>query len=323
MIDTLLIGSRAYSPSSFKVDDADYDFIATINGAERLIKSLKEKGEIKHQYPISSKNIVIQTLSYNHIEIELAYSDSSAFDILGYANKDSYCLETLGEREIGQYALANVPICWLLKESHKFKDSVHFEKTMRDVLLFREKRSNLQFIDYHRENKELLSILSKRETETYRKPISLNKTKDEFFANDNVPYIYDHDEIHKVMSVGSKPAYLSCLKEGSQVKCDRFKFFYLSEESKMNCVVEEARVIALERAIIPFDKVGKVHDIEAFELFKKALIKICTTLCSGWFREYAWSNYYKIIDYHTKIELKSKGNYAQRFAMSNIKPLNT
>ena len=42
------------------------------------------------------------------------------------------------------------------------------------------------------------------------------------------------------------------------------------------------------------------------EAFDWALMRICTTLCSGWFREFATVNYFKIKD-------RMDNNYVEKF----------
>ncbi|WP_457832940.1 DUF7275 domain-containing protein, partial [Staphylococcus aureus] len=44
--------------------------------------------------------------------------------------------------------------------------------------------------------------------------------------------------------------------------------------------------------------------------FMYALEKVCTSITSGWFREYAWENYHKIVAMHKKL---GKTDYVKRF----------
>jgi hypothetical protein len=76
-------------------------------------------------------------------------------------------------------------------------------------------------------------------------------------------------------------------------------------EDKCKCVLEEAYVIALERRIIPmiFGGGGGYTSEEALDW---ALMRVCTTLCSGWFRNFATNNYYDI-------KRLSNKNYVEKF----------
>ena len=74
--------------------------------------------------------------------------------------------------------------------------------------------------------------------------------------------------------------------------CDMEKFKAQPEIVKLYGVLEESYVLALERAIIPFGTDPK----RAFDI---ALEKVCTSITSGVFREYAWQNYFKVQElYH-------------------------
>lgn len=129
------------------------------------------------------------------------------------------------------------------------------------------------------------NFFKKREKFTYNyKHPSLNKDKKNFFAHDNIHYVYDHDAIHRSVKVFDRPAYTYFQSENAEVMCDMKKFFTLQESIKLAAVYEESAVLALERSIIPYGT-----DYE--KAFLKALEKVCTSITSGTFREYAWENY--------------------------------
>jgi hypothetical protein len=72
-------------------------------------------------------------------------------------------------------------------------------------------------------------------------------------------------------------------------------------------------VIALERRIIPMlNGCGEV--VTSKKAFEWSLMRICTTLCSGWFRQFATDNYVKILEYYNP-------NYVQKFLKSESEGL--
>ena len=73
----------------------------------------------------------------------------------------------------------------------------------------------------------------------------------------------------------------------------------LSDLQKRQCVAEECYVIATERFIVP---AGLDYPLKLAYL--KALKKVCTTLCSGWFRDYAIDNYPFIVDLFDENKMK-------------------
>jgi hypothetical protein len=124
-----------------------------------------------------------------------------------------------------------------------------------------------------------------KETYNYGHPI-LKATRDEFFKDDF--YIYDHDSIHRAVAVEDVPAYTRYMVEGEQVLTSRAKFDALPIQVRLNGVLEESYVLALERAVIP-------HNANPVNAFKMALSKVCTSITSGKFRDFAWEHYYQVL----------------------------
>lgn len=177
---------------------------------------------------------------------------------------------------------ASLDWLYFLKMSHRYKkDSSHFLKTMQDIHLMRMAGAKMP------EGSEELFALREKETYTNKLP-DLTVDKDKFFKKTEDFYVYDHDTIHEAVAIFDKPAYTHYVADGEQVKCDRAKFDALPHEMKLAGVVEESYVLALERAIIPHG--NKVPPKVAFDT---ALEKVCTSITSGWFREFAWENYFQ------------------------------
>ncbi len=191
----------------------------------------------------------------------------------------------------------------MMKLSHRYKkDSVHFHKTRQDILMLRQQ--GIELDDYLKE------ILVEREKLTNPSGYKLNTTKKEFFT-DNVPYKYDHDSLHRAVSYPNAPAYTQYMQEGAEVMCSKEKFFELPETTRLAGVFEEACVLALERAIIP-------HNTDAQKAFEIALEKVCTSITKGWFREYAWENYDRVMQMFNPDKLL--GLYAQGLNRGTIIP---
>ncbi len=124
-----------------------------------------------------------------------------------------------------------------------------------------------------------------RETYAYQHP-RLNVSKKDFFNGDGVKYYYEHDTIHLAMAQLDKPAYRFYQPEDSEVNTSKELFFTQPEQIRLYGVLEEAYVLSLERAIIPFG--DKVSPKQAFDI---ALMKVASSITSGWFRAFAWENY--------------------------------
>jgi hypothetical protein len=117
---------------------------------------------------------------------------------------------------------------------------------------------------------------------------SLKKSVDEFF-DDYVTKKYDHDYLHELVAYYDKPLYTQLQRDSSSAWCDRDLWDNLSIEDRTKCVAEETQVIAIERFLVPKDWNYPVR-----HAYLKSLDKVCTTLCSGWFRDHA-------IDYYPEV----------------------
>lgn len=169
----------------------------------------------------------------------------------------------------------------MLKLSHRYlRDSPFFHKTRQDIMFLRRKGVTL--------TPELTTLLKQREKETYTYAHPNLKQDKRSFFNDGVPYVYDHDSIHRAVVKGP-PAYTFFSEDGQEVKSSRAKFDSLSLPARCAAGLEESYVLAIERSLVPYP--GLLTPRQAFD---KALEKVCTSITSGWFREFCWENYSSI-----------------------------
>lgn len=124
----------------------------------------------------------------------------------------------------------------------------------------------------------------------------LNVQKNDFFGSTEAEKeyeIFDHDSIHRAIATEDVPAYTFMLD--GEVWCSRKKWREMSDERKFNCVREEAAILALERSIIPALYLGKAFK-GAKWAYEYALFKICTTITSGFFRDYCIERYHEAVE---------------------------
>lgn len=177
---------------------------------------------------------------------------------------------------------------WVMKRSHLFRPL----KFSRHIMEFQSIKNRSSKLD-----KKDLSILRERIRLTKQKfgdrVPKLNKTNEEFF-NDKVTKYYIHDDLHKIVAyTPNSPIYERLKVDAGLAKCEKDLWYKLSHEDRLNCVREEGYVIALERFIIPRLENGEKH-IPMAMAFDAALEKISTTLCSGYFRDFAIDNWAEI-----------------------------
>lgn len=332
----LLIGSAAFQGS--KGDFRDIDLIGTFAELSTLTKELRSSGCKLLSFPLKKNKTVLRCMcglartrdshdTQKPIEVEIAWPGSTGAELLESMDTRSkfWTSASLSFRSVH---VATLDVLYTIKMSHRYlKNSTHFLKTMADIKRMRALNAKIWDEDWYKRRK--------KETYSYAHP-NLNVKKDAFFKGDGVKYIYDHDDIHRVMAIEDRPAYTYYAKEGEEVKSDRDKFFSLPEKTRLFGVLEEAYVLALERSQIPHGHrpgidLPKIFYMKTIHIgadlqipagvvevprepdwptphwsFLKALEKVCTSITSGWFREFAWENYDRVAELYDP-------DYALRF----------
>lgn len=267
----------------------DFDVICSFDDFKELVQS----ASCRKFYPIkNAEKMVAVTESGKIYEAEITWDDSLAAEFMQLVLTDPETMIT------GDFIYPSLNALYVLKMSHRYlRNSPAFLKTMQDI---REMRYAGAWISSRYED-----WYKRREKATYYYDHpNLNVKKDEFFDKDESFYKYDHDDIHEAVKIGQMPAYKYFIADGAQVKCDKDKFEVLTEQTKLNAVLEESMVLALERSQIPNN--FKVNPRRSFMI---ALEKVCTSITSGWFREYAWENYDVVVDMYDE-------NYVSKFQVA-------
>lgn len=297
----LIIGSQAlnYHLGLPHNPDSDIDIIGDSDSCMEFIDRRFRKDYTCVPVEDGKKYLAVSN-SREIIEAEVAWPGSTAESLLQLYPDN-------------RYAPTNALLA--LKLSHRFKkNSVHFEKTRQDIItLLRLTNQDTDLSKYN--NLGFQTVLSRlsswykqRELDTYQYTHpNLNQSKDKFFNSEETFYKVDHDWLHQVVAYGTVPAYTLYMKDGAAVACDQNKFNALPTRQKLMGVLEEALVLALERSYIPHGAV-----MGNFQMFITALQKVCTSITSGWFREFAYNNYREVIDLYHVLELTSK-NFIYRF----------
>lgn len=135
---------------------------------------------------------------------------------------------------------------------------------------------------------------------------NLMQSKEDFF-DDAVTKVYDHDYLHELVAYYDKPLYTRLLRDTSLAWCEQGKWVTLTDKDKALCVAEEVQVIAIERFMIPNN-----WQYPYKLAYMKALEKVCTTLCSGWFRDYAIDHYPVILELFDKTRMTNIKSILQK-----------
>jgi hypothetical protein len=207
------------------------------------------------------------------------------------------------ETEKGRFKIISAIGHMLLKRSHLHRP-FKFAKHIRDYHLLKQK---FGFITDLCDDTEYYRLLDERikltKLEYPDRTPSLKKTTDDFF-DDQVTKYYHHDDLHRITCYGEQPIFEMLKTDANKVWCSKQKWESLDHMTQVRCVAEECFVIALERYIIPKIETGQKHPPERFA-YSWALERVCTTLTSGWFRDFAIENWPEI----SSLEL----NFLERF----------
>jgi hypothetical protein len=149
-----------------------------------------------------------------------------------------------------------------------------------------------------------------RMTKTEYKSPSLQKSNEDFF-DDYVTKHFDHDWIHEQVAYFDEPLYKGLKRDTTIARCEKDLWDAMHFDCKVKCILEECYVIALERYIVPSALAGeRVMPLKIAAI--KGVKKVCTTLCSGWFRDFA-------IDHHPEIIANIETGGMEAFVKENLK----
>lgn len=273
----LVIGSKAADRHGIKLyrekPTRDIDMIGSFESLQARLSSIKH--EIVQAAPVSDSKYVVYLKDKSIIEYEIAWPNTNNAELLNLVKTYGHRIAVVRD---GLWH-AGKDILYALKMSHRYlRNSPHFHKTMHDIITLRTQ--------YEAEIPDILADWYKRreaETYAYKHP-NLDQGKDGFFSGDGVDYKYDHDSIHEAIKFLEKPAYQ--FYQSKEVLCSKELWDASPDLVKLYGVIEESIVLALERHQIPN---GFKPDPRTS--FFIALEKVCTSITSGWFREFAWENY--------------------------------
>lgn len=284
-----LVGSKALNYHCFFRSPKDLDILGSYDDIKNFGQEMNDKefGKLKSMYPIAKGKKILMCFEKINVEAEITVKNTHSEKLYDLIVKDK------NTQIIDGMYVPSINILYLLKMSHRYlKNSPHFLKTMNDIVEMRKLGAYIE-----KEHEEFFKF-RERETYNYNHP-KLNKNKEEFFT-DNVDYRYDHDTIHLSMKNLEKPAYMYFKPEDSEVWCSKEMWDKCSEKVKLFAVLEETNVLALERSQVLFPETPPEKS------FDIALSKVCSSITSGWFREFAWEKYYKVKELY-------QADYVERF----------
>ena len=184
----------------------------------------------------------------------------------------------------------------IIKRSHLWRDLkfqkhiTHYHKWLKDY-----SRKH-----YSARHEELLKIRTDLTMQEFKQSNPNLMQKKEDFFNDAVVKKYDHDYLHELVAFYQQPLYKKLQKDSTLAWCIKDLWYDLDHQDKLRCVAEEVYVISIERFLVRNN-----WDFPYRLAYIKALDKVCTTLCSGWFRDFAIDNYPEVEGLFDKAKIES------------------
>ena len=213
----------------------------------------------------------------NHIE----WAETSSPEFLNNGDFCKYASNEVIEHNGVNLTVINPIGLAIIKRSHLYRDLsfdkriTHYHKHLKSFFI-----KNSDYDNRVRLTKEM-----------FKQPHpKLNVPVEDFF-DDYVVKKYNHDYLHELVAYNNGiPLYKALQDDPSSAWCHKSYWDRFTHTERIRCVAEEAMVIALERFIIPnnWDYIFSIA-------YHKAVVKICTTLCSGYFRDFAIDNYPEVL----------------------------
>lgn len=291
----ILIGSKALSfyaeLNEKRKENSDTDlimsekeFFSFLENNESYISKFYPTSEYKYSLTLKNKEG-----KRKHYEIEISEGVESSQYLVD--NKEKVTTYKYTDEFNNIFSVLNLEYLFLMKKSHIIFP-IHFEKNIADYLLLKQ----IAVLKSTKTEKEFFKMRRKEgqiRYDLYAKTPNLNVSNDRFFKYSGVAdnRVFVHDDLHEVVKHQEKPIYEYLKRDNEKAWCEKDMFFKLPFEQQIQCVQEEAYVIALERYIIPQEYEYNNY----FLCYKQALKRICTNLCSGFFRQFALDNYDKVI----------------------------
>ncbi len=280
----IVIGSRAakYHIPDFR-EPKDWDLLGTWNEIKCFLSV--NKGRLTGIKIKDDLHKLHCRLDGIQVEVEMAEHGTSAADLSIYADK-------VGRLSVGNYGVRvpSLAVLTAIKRSH-LEYPIRWQKSIVDYHQLKSRAGELSI--------EETKAIALRSQEIAARAagklpkVDLNVSNDKFFKKSQaaVGRLYEHDDLHRATCFYDKPLFETLKDDKSKAFIPKKNFDKLPLLDKVRLVQEECFAIGLERMIIP----GKTNDPK--EAFDHAIQRICTTLCKGWFRDFAIENYPAIINY--------------------------
>ena len=296
----ILIGSRALEARLGEnilrrnTQNSDYDIICTPDEFNNVILGELCETNTPHTYTENKNFPGKYGLEFGGLYFEVDATENPSNIELRKLVPDYALKTTVGPFT---FSVPEVSILYLTKRAHA-NFNVFFEKTLLDLVRIQEYLLSLEcdleaihtapiFQRYynarHEEAKTRFGARQKR--------INLNVPNEKFFMKSAHCRQLDHDNLHELVAINGKPAYLECKRDMTLAKIEKDMFFELPDSKKIRLPIEESLVIGMEREYIAkLESLDDVLEVNEQTIYRKGLIKLVRDLSKGWFQDYCLDN---------------------------------
>ena len=280
-----LIGSRAlaYWYDNYRTP-IDFDIVAT----EDELAFMRKHNDISADTVVLNGLKHLMVVNGKPVEVEILQPNTSNEKLAKLTYGPTINLALLdGGPHFGAQIVDPI-VLLAIKKSHidfpirwwKHIRDYHFLNTRRDIALL---SPHIEFMEMRK------SEVQTRWGGKFPKS-NLNMSNEEFFNKSQyvVNRIYEHDDLHFSTCFYDRPLYEKMKVDQSKAMCSKDLFNKLTYSDRVKAVQEEAFSIALERIVIPALNKNKTYN--AGDAFRWAIMRIGTTLTSGWFRSFTQDN---------------------------------
>jgi hypothetical protein len=248
--------------------------------------AIEHKDRINYMIPTSPWKFKCRLHDGFQIEIEVAEVNPSAQMLVDRQDEFHDTMLVFGTFKFN-VKVPPAEVLYLIKRSHIYWP-VHWQKTIADMHELRADCDQTVINDWDDFYKARLVENEAKFGPRFQ--AKLNQSNEKFFAKSEraVKRQFEHDALHEIVKYYDRPLYEQFKDDVSKAIMSFARFYNSCHEKQMQCIREEAMVIALERYVIT----GKETD--PVKAYQRALQRICTNLTSGWFRETAIDNWLEI-----------------------------
>ena len=180
------------------------------------------------------------------------------------------------------------------------------------------KKDEVNYVYDHDSIHEVIALFVKQQLESN---VNKHEQSSSLFTKEFLDVYYG---TNNTVSLKQLPAYTKYMKDNADVMTDLDKFFQQNFQTQILGVIEETMVLALERFCFqPKNQLllssSGHHQVKLPKYaFEFCLKKVCTTITSGYFREFSYVYYFEALKVYHELNPSEAGNEFYLFVNKHL-----